>query len=73
MVVEEVAAAAKLICTVQLFSDVKTSARIDRLIICTPSDLNTDGDVLILSHIFQSSTSKIKLSVYNLPVFYCLI
>ena len=53
MVVEEVAAAAKLICTVQLFSNVKTSARIDRLIICTPSDVNTDGDVLILSHIFN--------------------
>ena len=53
MVVEEVAAAAKLICTVQLFSNVKTSARNDRLIICTPSDVNTDGDVLILSHIFN--------------------
>ena len=51
MVVEEVAAAAKLICTVQLYANVKTSARIDRLI--TPSDINPDCDVLILSHIFN--------------------
>ena len=53
MVVEEVAAAAKLICTVQLYVNVKTSARINRLIICTPSDVDTDCDVLILSHIFN--------------------
>ena len=54
MVVEEVAAVAELICTVQLYANVKTSARIDRLIsTCTSLDVNTDCDVLILSHIFN--------------------
>ena len=52
--VVEVVAAAELICTVQLYAIVKTSARIDRLIsTCTLRDVNTDCDVLILSHIFN--------------------
>ena len=68
MVVEEVAAAAKLICTVQLYANVKTSAKIDRLITCTPSDVNTDCGSSFY-HIFSILDSKIKLSVYNLTVF----
>ena len=40
MVVEEVAAAAKLICTVQLHANAKMSVRINRL--TTPSDIKTD-------------------------------
>ena len=40
MVVEEVAAATKLICTLQLYANAKMNARKYRLI--TPSDVNID-------------------------------